>query len=219
MNALKNIAVVVLILLPMAYLAWIWNTVPETVPTHFGPGGPDAWGKKSSLWIPTGILSAASLFAYFLMSVIWKIDPKRSDKPMSPVFNKLGIGLAIFLSGLNFIIIKMSAQNEHLDKAMFVLMGALFMFLGNVMHSIKPNYFAGIRLPWTLASDYNWKMTHQLGGKVWFVGGLLFMVVVLVTPAPFVAYSMPVFILIIVLIPIVYSYRLFREEQKKGRQI
>jgi uncharacterized membrane protein len=206
------------ILLPLAYLAWIWPGVPEIVPTHIGTSGPDAWGHKSTLWIPTGVLAAASAFVYFLLRYISRIDPKRADKPQSPVFAKLGMGLAIFFTTLNFVLIKMMAEGQHLDKAVFVLMGALFMFMGNTMHSIKPNYFAGIRLPWTLASDYNWKMTHQLGGKIWFAGGLIFTIVALVTPMRWLPFCMPVFIITMVLIPVVYSYRLYTQEQTKSRQ-
>ena len=37
------------------------------------------------------------------------------------------------------------------------------------MHSIKPNYFVGMRLPWTLESEANWRSTHQFASRavVW----------------------------------------------------
>ena len=218
MNIFKNIAVLIMVILPLGYLAMIWNTVPDIVPTHIGTNGPDAWGNKSSLWSPTGVLAAASLFAYFLLTFLKSIDPKRANKPNAPVFAKMGLGIAVFLTALNFVLIKMMAQNAQWDKMMFVLMGGLFVFFVNIMPAVKPNYFAGIRLPWTLASDYNWKMTHQLAGKVWFAGGLVFMVVVLIMPVSMIPFTLPVFIFVIIIIPVVYSYRLFRKEQRTNSQ-
>lgn len=67
----------------------------------------------------------------------------------------------------------------------FPLIGLLFVFLGNVMYSLKPNYFAGIRVPWTLDSDDNWKATHRVAGIVWFAGGLLFLICALAMDARF----------------------------------
>ena len=55
----------------------------------------------------------------------------------------------------------------------FPLIGLLFAFLGNYFKTIKPNYFIGIRTPWTLENEEVWKKTHLIGGKLWFVGGLL----------------------------------------------
>ena len=62
-------------------------------------------------------------------------------------------------------------------KFVFVSMGLLFALLGNNMYNIKPNYFAGIRLPWTFESEDNWRKTHHLAGRFWFFGGLIFAVI------------------------------------------
>jgi immunity protein, SdpI family len=83
------------------------------------------------------------------------------------------------------------------------------------MHNIKPNYFAGFRLPWTLENADNWRKTHLLGGKLWFVGGLLIAVICLILPP---AASMVAFysiMTVVVIIPAVYSYRLYKK-QKSG---
>ena len=78
---------------------------------------------------------------------------------------------------------------------------------------MKPNYFAGFRLPWTLENAENWKKTHQLSGKLWFAGGLLIAVTCLFLP------SLPAMIvffavmMVLVVIPCVYSYRLFKKQK------
>jgi uncharacterized membrane protein len=66
----------------------------------------------------------------------------------------------------------------------------------------------GIRLPWTLHSEENWNRTHRLAGFLWVLGGLYFIVMSFVgwTPAGFL---IPV--LLMVLIPTVYSYVLYKK--------
>jgi uncharacterized membrane protein len=50
--------------------------------------------------------------------------------------------------------------------------GALFLVLGNFMGKIRPNWFVGIRTPWTLSSKESWTKTHRLAGWVFIAAGL-----------------------------------------------
>jgi uncharacterized membrane protein len=93
------------------------------------------------------------------------------------------------------------------------LVGLLFAFIGNIMLNIKPNYFAGIRTPWTLESEDNWCATHRLAGKLWFAGGILITILTLLIPskAGFVVFMCCVGVL--VLIPAIYSYLYFKKSR------
>ena len=93
---------------------------------------------------------------------------------------------------------------------MFVLLGLFFAGLGNLMHSIQPNYFVGMRLPWTLENPDNWRKTHQLTGKLWFGGGLLIAVSSFFLSEQTAMFLMLSTILVICLIPVVYSYRMYK---------
>ena len=72
------------------------------------------------------------------------------------------------------------------------------------------NGYIGIKLPWTYSSDENWRRTHRLGGFVWVVVGLLMLGNILLGSEVLLIGS----ILAAVLVPGVYSYRLYRKEQK-----
>lgn len=215
-RTLGNIFIIIISILPIVYVAMIWKTLPDIIPTHFGPSGkPDQYGSKSAIWLITSILAGASLFAYSLLTNIQKIDPKRYAQSNATVFNKLATGMVLFLTAINFIIISATMGNTNvINHALMPLMGLFFAFMGNLMHNIKPNYFAGIRLPWTLSSDDNWRKTHQLAGKIWFGAGILITVLSLIIPADAFTYVFMVFIVIIVLIPVIYSFTLFKQEQK-----
>lgn len=213
-NTLKHAGITVIAISPMVYLASIWSKVPANVPVHFGLNGPDAWGSRASLWVIGGIMAGVSLLAYTLLINISKVDPKRAAAPASEVFGKLAAGMVLFIAALNFIAMQMSGLNAQLTDMVMLLMGLMFAFLGNLMHNIKPNYFAGIRLPWTLASDNNWRLTHRVAGKLWFGGGLVLAVVALVLQPKVVALIMPFLLGVMVAVPIVYSFLLYRQEQK-----
>ena len=86
-------------------------------------------------------------------------------------------------------------------------MGVLFVLIGNYLPKTKQSYTLGIRLPWTLASEENWNRTHRLGGVLWVLGGLYF-IVMSFFPWNLAAFLIP--ILLMALVPTVYSYLLYR---------
>ena len=207
------LAVILIALLPFGYLAMIYDSLPQQVALHYGTDmKPDRMGKKEELWLVCSLVAAASVLVYLLLTNIHRFDPKRKHNPSSQTFNKLAFGMVIFLAALNCVIIASAKGDIDIQRVMFPLMGLMFAFIGNYMNHIKPNYFAGIRLPWTLSSDENWRRTHQLAGKLWFAGGMLIALAGLVLSS---SVAFPVFIaalVVMVLVPVVYSYRLFRQQ-------
>jgi uncharacterized membrane protein len=208
-----HLLVILVALVPLGYLGLVWEGLPPQVPVHFGADmKPDRIGKKEELWFVSSLLAVVSVGVYFLLNNLNRIDPKRQGNASSSTFNKLALGLVIFMAALNIIIITSARGDMDIQRFLFPLLGGLFAFIGNYMNNIKPNYFAGIRLPWTLSSDENWRRTHQLAGKLWFGGGLVIAIAGLVLPA---SVALPVFIglmVVMVLIPATYSYWLFHKQ-------
>jgi uncharacterized membrane protein len=64
------------------------------------------------------------------------------------------------------------------------------------MKNVKPNYFFGIRTPWTLESEDNWKQTHHLASKIWVWGNILLATTILIISNN---YAGPLFIVSIIL--------------------
>ena len=74
MNIKKEIPLLIVVLIPFVYLAYIWSSLPDTVPIHWNYKGEiDDWGNKSSLIFITFLLSGLT---YILFTVIPFIDPK-----------------------------------------------------------------------------------------------------------------------------------------------
>jgi uncharacterized membrane protein len=98
-------------------------------------------------------------------------------------------------------------------RFLFAGMGFLWAILGNYMHNLKPNYFAGLRLPWTLENEDNWRMTHLLAGKLWFVGGIIIGIAwlfVSLTVGLIITFAL---FLPMVFIPMIYSYRMYQKNK------
>jgi uncharacterized membrane protein len=206
---------------PVAYLAIIWSKLPERVPMHYNlKGEVDRYGNKTELLLLTAFITAINIGVYFLLVNINRIDPKKKYRMDNlPRMRAMAFIINIFISAIACFILY-SIQNEVTKfnpNFIVVGIGILFTLLGNYFYSIKPNYFAGIRTPWALENENNWKLTHQLGGKLWFGGGIAIVVVGLLLKETFLFVSLMAIILVMVFVPIVYSYRLYAKEKRSNR--
>lgn len=212
---ITEIAALIIWLLPIIYFIKIYTALPPTVPLHFNwEGMPDRYGSKNELIISVAILSIITIGIYFLIKFLPKIDPKKTAKYSTETFKKISFALVVFLSALELFIIHSSLEQKFSgNKFFFPLIGLFFAYLGNLMHSIKSNYFVGICTPWTLEDPDTWRATHQLGGKLWFVGGILITITTLLLPhkTGFVIFISTV--LVMSLIPLIYSYLYYKKHK------
>lgn len=211
------LAALVILAIPFAYAAFIYPTLPQTIPTHFNmKGEADAFGERSTIFLGPGILSGVGLFTFFLLSNIKNFDPKKFKAEDEGMFKKLALFLVAFLSLLGLIITFAStAPKLNITNLLLPLLGISFAIMGWYMPKIHQNYFAGFKLPWTLENVDNWNETHKLAGKVWIYGGIVQAIGTLILPsvAAFIVFIGSTFIMVI--IPTVFSYRMF----KRGNQV
>lgn len=210
----KDLPIITVVLLPFIYLAYIWNDLPEEVPLHWNiRGDVDKYGSKSELLLIPILLP---LLVYLIFLIVPKIDPKNKIQKMGGKYQSLKAILTIFMSGLALFIMY-AANNESVKNPNYIVLiiGLLFVFLGNYFKTIKPNYFIGIKTPWTLENETVWKETHSLAGKMWFVGGLIivFSSLILSKESNFTLFT--VITVIIALVPVIYSYIFFKQLEKR----
>jgi len=202
------------IIAPAIYLAIAWNTLPETIAMHFNlKGDIDRYGSKNELATMILILIAVNTVVYLLLPQVYRIDPKRYAVENKGRLFRIAFAVAVFTSAVLCLIIYSSDHGNIKFTMRFILagVGLLLAVVGNYIYNIKPNYFAGIRLPWTLNNDENWRRTHLLGGKLLFGGGLLIAVICLFTPFLFSMITLFTILLLVILITCIYSYRLYKK--------
>lgn len=213
MNLRKEFPLLLIVALPFLYLGYIYTDLPETVPTHWnGNGEIDDWGSKRTLWIIPFLFPA---LMYLLMSVIPKIDPTGKIKQMGTKFYQLKFIVILFMSALAlYIIFATQAQSLGTLKGIFLLIGVLFAAIGNYMPSIKPNYFLGVRTPWTLESETFWKKHTDLQENYGWLGGVVVVILALLMQQENMLMLILTITAVITIIPLVYSYMLFKKEAK-----
>ena len=210
--------VALLIIAPFIYGALIFPQLPSRIPTHFNiEGKADAWGGPSSIFIGPGIMGAVSIFVFILMSNLKTFDPKKYDEANDTLYSNFAVLTVAFLSALSTIIIYSSTHADEINvgKLILPLVGLSFAGLGWYMPKFKQNYFVGFKLPWTLENETNWNETHKVAGKLWIYGGFFQAVVTFILPMKFGMIGFMLAIAVMVIIPSVFSYRLF----KKGNTI
>ena len=220
MNKLFKLLIWPIALAPFAYLAFIWTDLPNQVAIHFDLSGkPDKFGSKNQLIYALLLITSISLLIFYLLPLAHKIDPKKTAADNKSRLSTLGFFIAVLMSFISCVIVN-SALSEGIKLNIQLVFGAMGLFwciLGNYLYNIKPNYFAGFRLPWTLSNEENWKKTHWLAAKLLFAGGLLIFIAALFLKKEILIVSVITIACISTIIPIIYSYRLFKNQKSLNR--
>jgi len=209
-----NLVIVLVALSPLGYLFLVWNNIPESFITRFEfERAFEKVQSRKTLFLGVLAVALVSVLLYFLMRNLKKIDPKVKEGTATSSFNKLGLIITLYLAILNYFLILSAKNGWTIDtRVSMAFFGLLIMFMGNYMNNIKPNYFAGFRLPWTLNDPDNWRKTHQLAGKLWFAAGILLIIISLfISKTLLIPISIGILV-VIVLIPSVYSFKIYRNK-------
>jgi len=125
--------------------------------------------------------------------------------------------LLLFLLVVEFVVHLATGGNRvPMETLIPIFVGGLFIVMGGVLRRIHPNWFVGIRTPWTLSSKRSWTETHRLGGWVFGISGVVLIVAGIV-------HSTAVLIAALVLIgagmlgTVAYSYFVWRDDPDRVR--
>lgn len=207
----RNMALIsgaVLLLMAIALAVWAYPQLPERVPTHWNAAG-HVNGSSSRLLAAT-LEPLLIAFTLGLMIVLPLVSPKGFglERSANPFYLSTLAVVAVLL------VIEIAITRAALDETVApnavvgASVGALLAILGNVMGKVRKNFFFGVRTPWTLASDEVWLRTNRLGGRLLVLGGL-----VIIGTSFFEAVAVRAIVgvlVIVVLVPMVYSYVLYK---------
>lgn len=210
---MKNVINLILCAIPFAMAIYFYPQFPNTIPTHYNLyGEADGFGSKNMIFLE----AALPLIFWVLYVFIPKIDPKSKLVLMGGKYQYFSTGTIAIITALSTFMI-LSALNKRFTinvVAINLILAAFFLLMGNYMSALKPNYFIGIRTPWTLESEYVWKKTHVLGGKLFFVlGFLLILFACFNSLKPYSTHILIASIIGITIITGIYSYWLFKKEK------
>ena len=184
--------------------------LPDQIATHWGPSG-EADG-YSSKWFGAFFGPLMLLFVGGLLIASPKIDPRRQNygKFKSSYFIIVNASVTLLFIVHLLTLVNGLGYTVKMDLAVSILIGLLFIVIGNHMPRVRPSYMVGLRTPWTLADDGVWAKTHRTGGLLFVIGGLV-MIITAFLPIPFRITAFVAVVLIIAIIPFVQSYLLYKK--------
>jgi uncharacterized membrane protein len=197
-----------------------YERLPDRLPIHWNiHGEPDGWVDKSNgLWAFLILPGAMALMVVLTVVLPW-LSPRGFDPDEFRSTWEYLMMLIVALLGYISVLSLLAGLRGHnlLEVGRWLIAGMFIFFalMGNVMGQVRRNFWMGVRTPWTLASESVWNQTHRLTAWVFVAGGLLGFVAVLVgVPA---VWCFVVFILALVVVPITYSFLLYKRLERLGR--
>lgn len=194
--------------------ALLYPSLPEQIPTTWSLNGTVSYSNKITIFHICGM----GLLIAVLMDFLPIIDPRRSNYlKFNKYYDFFCFFLQVFLLLMNLVIITEAYRPGTLSVPTITMLaiGLLFLIIGNMMPKFKSNFYFGIKTPWTLSSEEVWHKTHRLGGKCFFLAGLLLLVCPFLPLKATFTYTLTLIcVLIASLIPTIMSYLWWRQEQK-----
>jgi len=203
-------AIAAAILLIFAVTILTYPQLPDPIAAHWNAAG-EADGTMSKFW-GLALIPALSLGLTALFFVLPRIDPLRKNYE---AFRSYYEGMILVFQGymlvIQLLIVFWNLGYQISPNTVFPpLIGVLFIYIGFMIEHAEQNWFVGIRTPWTLSSATVWKKTHELGGKLFKIAGIVALAGLLVPQYAIWFVLVPG--LAVGLINVGYSYLVYRRE-------
>ncbi len=208
---LIRLAIIAALILTFLITIIVYPALPDQVVSHWNAAGqPD--GSMSKFWglmlIPIIMTGLVALFA-----IIPRIDPlRKSYDTFRNYYDGFVLLFVLFMLAVQLMIISWNS-GYHISPNLLLpfLIGILFIYIGFLLDYAEQNWFVGIRTPWTLSSKTVWKKTHELGGKLFKISGVICFAGLLFPHLAIWFILVPV--LATAVVTIVYSYFVYTREE------
>lgn len=163
----------VLIVVAFAASAAVYGRLPDPMPTHWNLAGEvDGW---TSLPWGAFVLPLMLVAMWGIFQVLPLIDPRKDNyAKFRGTYEILILTITTFMLGVHLVVLaKALGSDISIDRLVPIGVGVLLVVIGNIMPRTRPNWFVGIRTPWTLSSDRVWERTHRFGGQLLVAAGAL----------------------------------------------
>jgi uncharacterized membrane protein len=170
---LIRLAIIAGLIITFAITIVVYPTAPDRIASHWNAAG-EVDGYLSKFW---GLFLIPFIMTGFvaLLAVLPRIDPyKESYDKFRNYYEGFILLFVLFMLAIQIQIILWSTGYQISPNLTFpILIGILFIYLGFLLDRAEQNWFVGIRTPWTMSSKSVWKKTHELGGKLFKIAGVI----------------------------------------------
>lgn len=210
--------------------AIVIQLLPDMVPSHYDIyGNADGTGSKYSfLAVPVILISAVGLLQY----IGYKFTRDASDDEsrqkaaannkvldIVSLFLALICGVTVFIGIYKaYIASKGGLQNLDIDslKLTAILLGFMFIVLGNFLTKTKLNSGVGLRLECTMYNDNTWRKSNRFAAYALMLAGVLTVVSSAFTNGIVCILLLLLYLTAALIIMIVYAKKVYTEERQKN---
>jgi uncharacterized membrane protein len=203
-----------LVVAAVAVSIFYYPKLPEQMATHWDASGqPNGFSNR---FLGAWLLPLIMAVVWLILRAVPHIDPRRTNyEKFSGMYEALVILILGFMLVMHVVVL-MAATGApiKMERVAMPIVGAFIAIMGLLIPKAHPNWFVGIRTPWTLTSDLSWERTHRIGGPLFVVLGLLMVVTTFIMP------EVAIWVLVAAVVGIViflfaYSYRVWKEDPLK----
>lgn len=210
-----NWILLALCLISLAGHLLILDKLPETIPIHWNAAGEiDGYGHRSM----DLIMGALPLGLWILMTVLPKLDPRKENyEKHQKVYGLITLLLTLVMIVLSWIT-ALAGLGYNVDVGTLtpMVLGVVFVVMGNYMPKIRSNYFVGVRTPWAIENTWVWRKTQWMGGITFILMGVVIFGSVFLP----VSLRMPLLMAVVfggVIWDYLYSWLMFKKAKKEGK--
>ncbi len=198
--------------------AWVWQSIPDgaQLPMHWNiEGHADRFGSKHEALLFLPALAVALTLIFWLLPFI---DPRRRNlESSSKLWIAAGIGVVALLAYVHMFMVA-SAMGRGVDMVDYLIpaMSILFIVIGNYLPKTRSNWFAGVRTPWTMSSEYSWGKTHRLASRLFMGSGVASVLAWLAVGAKIAIFVLVISLVATSVISIVASYFFWKNDPARA---
>ena len=205
-----------LLLVTAAVIASIfyYPQLPESMPTHWNASG-EVNGYSNRLW-GAWMLPLIMAAVWLILRAVPHIDPRKANyEKFSGMYDALVILILVFMLAMHIVVLMAATGSSiRIDRVAMPMVGAFIAIMGLLIPKAHPNWFVGIRTPWTLTSDLSWERTHRIGGRLFVLLGVLMVASSVIAPETAI-WILVAAALSITIFLFAYSYQVWKEDPLK----
>ncbi len=194
--------------------------LPAVVPTHWNINGQaNSYAPK---WLNAVLFPLISLAIFGLLRFLLALGPNlnlnsEGKRANLQIVNIIIVWLLLFFLVIHAVVTTISfGVPVDITFVMNISLAVLMILLGNYLGKLRRNFWAGIRTPWTLASETVWERTHRLGGWLFVAAGLFALVTSFVPVLRFWGSVGALSLVAVVLV--IYSYIVYQRLETNDRE-
>lgn len=208
---------------------------PDTIPVHFDINGVvDRWGSKYEILIlPAMAVVCMLMFKFFTKLYTDKALETTDDKEKAEILSNVKvINITVWIMSVLFFVMNiitlytsysqlypdMNLPEFDVIQAVSIIMGIVFIVMGNYMPKTRRNSTIGFRFPWTLYNDTTWSKSNKFASYVMIIAGCITIIGSIFLKDAAASILMMAVVSISLILIMIYAYFVYRDERNKDNE-